>query len=151
MANISNGAFYQFYDTKELLFVEAAKTYEQEMETIFREHIEKRPDKRGVAEGLKAIAAWLRATPWIQGLWQDWPIIARKLPPDFVEKDFVGDIKRIEQFAAEYGVKSRQNAEVTAQIVSILAASTARLDYIPGDGAKAADFIIDAVVDKLFE
>ena len=151
MAAISTGAFYQFYDSKELLFVDTVQEYEKELISLFENAMQKYPGKRGVAEGLKALTFAVSNMPWITSMQEEWAVIARKLPPDFVEKDFLKDRNRIEKLIKTYGLKTKQNTEITTQIIDIIMASVGQLKFIPGDTSAAFGFIIDAVVDKLFE
>lgn len=151
MAAISTGAFYQFYDSKELLFVDTAQEYEKELTTLFESAMQKSPDKHGIAAGLKAILAAMADMPWLTSMQEEWPIIARKLQPDFIEKDFRKDMTRIKEYVEIYGLQTRENAETVTQVIDILLTSVGQLKYIPGDTSAATGFIIDAVVDKLFK
>jgi len=152
MANISVGAFYRFYDSKEMLFLATAGEYQEELVTLFHESMRKSPDKHGVADGLRAMSAVMAQQPWLAGMREDWPVIARKLPPGYIEQDFHGDVVRIDSIVAQYGLTPRVSVETATRIIDILLTSVNQVgDMVPGETAAAADFIIDSVVDKLFE
>ena len=151
MAGISAGSFYQFFSSKEVLFVAAAEDFQLELVQVFHENMARYPGKRGLAESIKVVARQVAGASWLTAMWDEWPTIARKLPPDFVEQDFQRDMLRISQIVAEYGLKQRQTTETVTQIIDILLASISRTNYMPGQISEAFDFIIDAVVDKLFE
>jgi len=151
MANISAGAFYQFYDSKEMLFVATADQYQRGLVNLFHQTMATCPGKRGVAQAIKAIVSAMSDMAWLTSMWEEWPVIIRKLPAGYIEQDFRGDVIRIDEIVRQYGLKPRRDNESTTQIVDMLMASVARQDYLPGDTRASADFIIDAVVDALFE
>jgi AcrR family transcriptional regulator len=149
MANISTGAFYQFYASKELLFVEAAQETEREAKRLAEENMTRYSGKRGVAEALKAIVRFMSVEPWI--MQSDWDVILRKLPPDFVESDFMRDISLVERYAADFGLKAKLESERLALVINTILMTVRNRKFLPGDVDGAIDFIIDAAVDKMFE
>ncbi|MCL2464123.1 MAG: TetR/AcrR family transcriptional regulator [Micrococcales bacterium] len=151
LANISTGAFYRFYDSKELLFVATADEYQRELIDVFHRTMATCPGKRGVALAIKAIVSAMSRMAWLTSMWDEWPIIVRKLPRDYLEQDFHRDVIRIDEIIAQYGLTPKRDIESTTQIVDLLMTAVARQSYLPGDARESADFIIDAVVDALFE
>jgi len=151
LANISTGAFYGFYDSKEMLFVATANEYQRELIDLFHKTMAECPGKQGVAQSIKAIVAAMSGMPWLTSMWEEWPVIARKLPPDYIEKDFRGDVIRIDEIIQQYQLTPRRGIESTTRIVDILMAGVAHQNYLPGDTSESVDFIIDAVVDALFD
>ena len=151
LANISTGAFYQFYASKELLFVATAQEYQQELVSLLHETMAADPTKQGVANSLKAMVRAMAGMPWLKSMWQEWSVIMRKLPPDYIEDDFRGDIGRIVDIIQQYHLTPTRDAQSVTQIVDMLLTAITRQDYLPGDTQESADFIIDSVVDALFE
>ena len=151
LANISTGAFYQFFSSKELLFVATAQEYQQELIDLFHRTMAAFPGKAGVAESLKAMISAMSGLPWLTSMWAEWPVIMRKLPPDYIEQDFRSDIVRIADIVQQYDLKPKRNSESITQIIDLLLTAIARQDYLPGDTRDSTDFIIDSVVDALFE
>jgi len=151
LANISAGAFYQFYSSKELLFVATAEAYQQELVELFHTTMSAFPGKRGVAESLKAMVTAMSGMPWLTSMWAEWPVIMRKLPPGYIEQDFRADMVRIADIVQQYGLKPTRDSESVTRIIDLLLTSVARQDYLPGDTRESVDFIIDSVVDSLFE
>ena len=151
MANISSGAFYQFFDSKEMLFLATANEYQKELTRLFHEKMQNHPGKQGVAEGVKAMASIMADMPWITSMWEDWPVIARKLPPGYIEQDFRGDMVRIEEIIRLYKLTPKRSAETVTQIIDILLTSVSRPNFMPGETKESVDFIIDAVINDLFE
>lgn len=151
MADISTGSFYQFYDSKELLFMATAEEYQKELVQLFHENMQRNPGKQGVAESIKALISKTSNMPWLSSMWEEWSVIARKLPPDYVEKDFRKDIMRIEDIIRQYQLSSKQSIETITQIIDILFTSVAKITYIPGETKESVNFIIDAVINELFD
>jgi len=151
MAGISAGAFYQFFSSKELLFVAAADDFQGGLMALFEENMQRYPGKRGLAESLKAVAAQMSQASWLTAMWDEWPAIERKLPPDYVEQDFRKDTLRVAEIVAQYGLVPRRDVESVTQIIDILLASVSRTKFMPGETDESFNFIIDAVVDALFE
>ena len=151
MADISAGAFYQFFSSKEALFVAAAQDFQDDLVMLFHDNMSRYPGKRGLAESIKAVAAEISHASWLSAMWDEWPAIARKLPSDFVEQDFQRDALRIGEIVAQYGLQPRQSTAMVTQIIDILLASVSRTKFMPGQTADAFNFIIDSVINNLFE
>jgi len=151
LAGISSGAFYQFFTSKEMLFVATAESFQTDLVEIFHHNMRAYPGKRGVAESLKAIAAELSGASWLSAMWDEWPTIVRKLPPNYVEEDFQRDALQIEQIIGQYGLRPRRSLDQVTQVVDILLASVSRTKFMPGDTGEAFAYIIDAAVDGLFD
>jgi len=151
MAGISAGAFYQFFDSKEVLFVAAAQDFQDELVQLFHGNMTRYPGKRGLAESIKAVAGEISQASWLTAMWEEWPAIARKLPAQFVEQDFQRDAVRIGDILAQYGLRPRQSTQMVTQIIDILLSSISRTQFMPGQTDEAFNFVIDAVVDALFE
>jgi len=151
MANISAGAFYQFFTSKEMLFVATAEEFQKDLVRIFHDTMGHSPSKAGLAQSVKAVLAQISGASWLTAMWEEWPAIARKLPPDYVEQDFQRDMLRIDEIVRQYGLVPTQSIQSVTQILDILLASVSRTAFMPGETTASFDFIIDAVVDKLFE
>jgi len=150
MVDISPGAFYQFFSSKEALFVAAAEAFQADLVALFHTHMTRQPNKQGVAASLKAVVAELGRASWLSAVWEEWPSIARKLPPGYVEDDFVKDTLQIEAIVRQYKLVPHLTTEQTTLVIDILLASVSRTAFMPGQTSQAFDFMIDAVVEKLF-
>ena len=151
MANISTGAFYQFFESKEMLFVATADEYQKTLIALFHETMRQQPDKAGVAASIKTLVSAMSGMPWLTSMWEEWPVIARKLPPGYVEADFQGDIVRIGEIVAQYGLSPTRSIESVTAIIDILMASVVRQGFMPAGQQESVDFIIDAVIGNLFD
>ena len=150
LANISVGAFYQFFPSKEMLFVTTADELQLELDQIMHDNMRAYPGKRGVAEGLKALAAAISAMPWLTSMWEEWPTIAQRLPQGHMEQDFRRDMMRMEALIAQYALVPKHSLVCVTQIVDTLLSSMLQLDFTADGITESASFIIDAAIDNLF-
>jgi len=151
MANISSGAFYQFYDSKEMLFVATADDYQKDLIRLFHENMQQYPGKQGVAESLKSLRSAMAGMPWLTSMWEEWPVIARKLPPGYIEQDFRKDMVRIAELIEQYHLVPKHSVETVTQIIDMLMTGLTQFGMTPGETKEAANLMIDAVIDGLFE
>ncbi|MDR1930836.1 MAG: TetR/AcrR family transcriptional regulator [Treponema sp.] len=151
IAGISTGAFYQFFASKELLFVESAMNFVSSLSRIFDGCMQESPDKNGFANGMKATQREIQKMGWFSSLPDVWPLLVRKLPPDFVEQDFRDDMKRYQEIIEKYNLKSKKNLEEISSILQLVSTSALLKIHLYGDANQAWDFIVDIVVDALFD
>jgi AcrR family transcriptional regulator len=151
MANISTGAFYQFYESKELIFADAAQSYGTIFIQILDKHMEKHPGKQGLAEGIKALTAEMQNMRWIEALINDWPVILRKLPQDFMCKDFLKDLAHYEKLVKKYSLIPQKNMKEITQVINFMLIAFARHQPVQNDTGTVSRIIVDAVINSLFE
>ncbi|WP_170932646.1 hypothetical protein [Desulfosporosinus sp. FKB] len=66
-------------------------------------------------------------------------------------KDYQMSFSLITKFIEEYQLKSPKSLEEITQIFNILLAMARSTEFIPGDLTTSVDYIIDTVIDELFE
>ncbi|GIP30197.1 TetR family transcriptional regulator [Paenibacillus sp. J23TS9] len=150
-ANISTGAFYQFFSSKELLFVKTADEYQKELDQILYDKMKIDSSKHGLAEGLKALAIELSTMSWLTSMWDEWALIIQKLPPDYMEQDFNNDKIRMENLISEYELIPKKSLDMATQVVDCLLSSIFQFDFTVSGTKEAVDFIIDTTINELFE
>ena len=150
-ADISAGSFYQFYTSKELLFVDTAEIYEKEMIEKFHSCMAKYPGKHGLAEAMKEMAKMISTLPWFTSMLEDWPVILRKLPPDYAERDFMQGMSQMKEIIDTYKMKPTLGIEKTTHIIDVLVTCVLQQQNGSEGSGDARDYIIDCVVDSLFE
>jgi AcrR family transcriptional regulator len=150
-ANISTGAFYQFYESKELIFADAAQSYETALVQILDSYMAKHPGKQGLAGGIKALTAEMKTMRWIEAFLDDWPIILRKLPEDFMHNDFLRDLGNYEKLIKKYNLVPKKQMKEITQIINFLLIAFVRHQSVPGDTGSVFGIIVDAVINSLFE
>ena len=151
IVGISTGAFYQFFASKELLFVESAMHFVSGLSQVFDECMQEMPDKNGFANGIKATQREIQKMGWFSSLPDVWPLLIRKLPPDFVEQDFRDDMKQYQEIIEKYNLKPKKKLEEISAILQLVRASALLKIHLHGNINQAWDFIVDIVVDALFD
>lgn len=151
MSGISTGAFYQFYSSKEMLFIETAQASSNELMELFEEHLKNSPDKHGIALGFKAVIRQIKKMEWFLTLSEEWSLLVRKLPPEFMEQDYQGDIIRYSILFEKYQLKPKKSLDEVASIIQVISVGVLLQDKLAGKTEEAMDFIIDCVIENLFE
>jgi AcrR family transcriptional regulator len=151
MANISTGAFYQFYESKELIFADAAQSCGTAFIQILDKYMEKHPNKQGLAGGIKALTTEMQNMRWIEALIDDWPVILRRLPQDFMSKDFLKDLTHYEKLVKKYSLIPKKNMKEITQVINFMLITFVRHQPVPNDTGAVSGIIVDAVINSLFE
>lgn len=151
MSGISTGAFYQFFQSKEELFVVAAQYAGNELATIFEEKIKQSPNKLGIANGLKAMLKKLETIEWYLSLKDEFVEILHKLPEESLREDLINDTNSYNYIFRKYNIIPKIEASEIITIFSIISSALLMKGKLAGDVPKAIDFVIDTVVDAIFE
>jgi AcrR family transcriptional regulator len=147
-AGISSGAFYLFYESKELLFIEtAARGVKRILSILYKNMPLDNPAKQDFARAFKLMAKEIENTKWLLSIEDDFEIFKRKLPPEAF-KNFVD----IYSFQAEkYGFSPKSPPHVAKIVLAILLTIRLNKKATSKDYDKAYEFIIDSVIDRLFD
>ncbi len=151
MSGISTGAFYQFFQSKEQLFIVAAQDAGKELITIFEDEINRSPNKLGISNGLKAMIKKLETMEWYMSLIDEFVEILHKLPEESLKEDLRSDISSYIGIFNKYNIVPKIEVSEIITIFSIISSALMMKGKLAGDVTKAIDFIIDSVIDKLFE
>ena len=151
MAGISTGAFYQFYASKEILFFETAFASETHLFGLFEKHLIKLPNKQGIVNGILAVIQEMKNYYWFMSLKEEWGILVRKLPPEYIEKEKGRDILKYAALSTKYNIVPKRELAEVADIINILIMSALLKNNLPGDTDTAMAFIINATISELFE
>jgi AcrR family transcriptional regulator len=146
-AGISSGAFYLFYESKDLLFVKTAIKAVNRIVSIIDQNMPPvNPTKQDLAKAFKIMAKKIAKAKWLLSLENDFEIFRRRFPPETF-KDFV-DLYSLQIEKYRFSPKvSRQvgNAVLGALISLRLSPKMSGKDY-----DKAYEFIVDCTIDRLF-
>ena len=151
MSGISTGAFYAFFSSKEMLFIATSTAFQEKLYIMLKENKPENPGKQDLANGLKLILEELARNKWVFSLHEDYEIFVRKLPDDFLEKDYQKDLLDISRIIEFYGLKPRVSMEEITAVVYTLYMSLYFTDTIGKFHLWAVSFLIDNTIDKLFE
>lgn len=151
MSGISTGAFYQFFQSKEQLFIVTAQAAGEELITIFENEIKRSPNKHGVSNGLKAMLNKLETMEWYMSLADEFVEILHKLPEESLKEDLRNDVSSYIGIFNKYNIVPKIEASEIITIFSIISSALMMKGKLAGNVTGAIDFIIDTVIDKLFE
>lgn len=149
MAGISAGAFYAFFDSKEILFIETSNYYTDEILKKVKATIPKQPTKYEFASGLKVLMRELISNRWLFSLRDDMQLFLRKLPPDFMENNWKNDLLNFQSLIDEYGLTIKVSIESFTSVISILTMSMYYPEFIGDSYFEAIDLLIDGVIEKI--
>jgi AcrR family transcriptional regulator len=145
---ISPGAFYLFYGSKELLFVETAERTIKRISSIIDQNIPPdKPAKEDFAKAFKIMAKEIEHTKWLVSFHEDLAIFQRKIPLDTFKK-FV----TLYTFQVE---KYKFHPKVSYDLVRLVLGILLMLRIHPAinskNYSKAYELMVDSVIDRLFE
>lgn len=151
MVDISSGAFYAFYSSKELLFMETADYYADQITAEIIQNMPAHPTKYNLADAVKKLMMKLRANKWLLSMQQDYELLIRRLPHDYLEKNQHKDLIDISEFVGQFGFKPKVSMEEIIAIMRTLSVSMYYTDMIGEYHVQAIESLIDSVIEKLFE
>jgi AcrR family transcriptional regulator len=151
MSDISAGAFYSFFPSKEMLFIETANDFSKKLYQVLRENKPENPTKLDAAKAFKLIAHELKGNRWIFSLREDYAVFLRKLPENFMEQEYKKDLIDISEFVKLYGLTPKASIPEITAVVYTIVLSLYFSDVIGENHQLAMDFLIDVAVEKLFE
>ena len=151
MSGISTGAFYSFFPSKELLFIETANTFMKKLYDMMATCKPKNPTRNDFADGFKKCADEMFENKWIFSLREDAETFMRKLPEDFLEQDFQQDLIDITAVVNLYELKAKVPMEEIVTVFHTLLMSIYLTDIIGTMHKQALHLIIDSVIVNLFE
>jgi AcrR family transcriptional regulator len=145
---ISPGAFYLFYGSKELLFVETAERAIKRISSVIDQNMPSyKPTKKDFAKAFKIMAREIEHTKWLVSFHDDLEIFQRKLPVNTL-KDFVNTYT----FQVEkYRFRPKVPYGMTRLVLGILLALKINPNITSKNYSKAYELIVDSAIDSLFE
>lgn len=151
-AGISKGAFYLFFESKEALFCEALCSVQEQICSAASEEIEKRKDKYGVAEALKLIYREYDKNNFLHDSDSaDFTILMNKLSEEQAKK--IEESNRMSQriFLSRPYLKFKVDADMAMSVIYSLIMNIKNKDILPHNHMETADFMIDCLIDRLYE
>lgn len=151
-AGISKGAFYAFFESKEALFCDTLRLVQDRLYIYANQIMESEPNKHGVTKVLKAIYREYDKNPFIYDTHSmDFIGFTNKLNEqqlgqisEYSEKSGKEFFKKpYLQFAVEEG-KGIATLYAALSIISVK-------ENLPHSHLEVFDFMVDSLVDKIFE
>ena len=151
MSGISTGAFYIFFPSKEMLFIETVNTFVNMLYDRMAMCKPDKPTRYDFAAGFKKCTDEMFENKWIFSLRNDAEIFIRKLPEDFLKQDFQQDLLDITAVVNLYGLVPKVSMEEIVAVFHTLLMSIHLTDIIGPTHRQALDLLIDSVIVDLFE
>ena len=151
MSGISTGAFYSFFPSKEMLFIETANAFTAKLYALMSENCPAAPTRVDFAEGFKRCADEMFSNRWIFSLREDAETFLRKLPEEFLEQDFQQDLLDITAVVSLYRLTPKAPMEEIVAVLHTLLMSIYLTDIIGPPHRQALWLLIDSVTATIFE
>lgn len=144
-AGISKGAFYGFYDTKELLFLDMLKDWHGEVYgTVLLILCDKREpsEKERLVKALLYISKQFSAPGVAEFFRDDVPLIMRKVPKQVLAERYKPDEVQLMLTMSQAGYRMNQSPEMMAGFLRFLLVSYSQRQYI----GKCYDDVLEMVI-----
>ena len=149
---ISKGSFYSFFDSKEAMFYQVLRDTQQRLYAAVEAQLARRPGKQGVALALKEVYAQYSKSSFMYDT----------RCPDFLSFYYkLSDQQRQELNESSYtGARLMLNKPylslkideaLALSVLSALLAGTAQADRLLCGGAEVFGFMIDHLIDHIFD
>jgi len=151
MSGISTGAFYMFYESKEMLFVDTIDRVGERYDNLIEQSMPENPTNNDLKNVFKELFHELSKTPWILEIQDVYEIFMRKLPPEFVKNHFKKDVVDFNLMIEKYKLKPNVSREAFTSMSYILAFSIINKTIIGDNYIEALDLIIDSIIENYFD
>jgi len=151
-AGISKGAFYLFFESKESLFCEVICETQQKIYDAATKIMEEHMNKEGVSEALKLIyREYDRNNFLYESNNADFHIFMNRLSKEQAEKiEESGNMSR-KLFADKSYLKFRIDENLAVSVIYSLIMNIKNKNFMPYDHLQTFDFMVENLVDDLYE
>ncbi|MCI9175148.1 MAG: TetR/AcrR family transcriptional regulator [Lachnospiraceae bacterium] len=151
-AGVSKGAFYLFFESKEDLFCQVLCSVQEQICKAASEVIAKQKDKRGAAEALKLIYREYDKNNFLyDSNSTDFIILMNKLSEEQVRKIEESNRMSRQLFLGQPYLKLKVDAEMAMSVIYSLIMNIKNKDVLPCSHMETFDFMIDRLIDSLYE
>lgn len=149
---ISKGAFYIFFDSKELLFLEALEQEEQRIHETILQEIDKHPSKQEVF--VSVISQLYRnfvSKPWLLAIANgEYEILLRRIPQQRIERHIAMDDAATSHLLKIMGENTEADPELVSAILRMLFMAILHRKEIGEKADQAFLFTLKAISSALF-
>ena len=144
-ADISKGAFYHFYPSKEHLFLSALEALHNEMygraeKVLQRQELDIRQrTKLAILEERYNTISFIR---------EDFPLLRRRLPAEVLREHYISDDERIRKLIVKAGVTLRTDLETACTTMHLLLFSQLMQKEAGQRYEQAVELMIEGVCDR---
>lgn len=149
---ISKGAFYLFFESKEALFCEVLCSVQEQICDAASRCIEKQKDKYGVAEALKLIYREYDKNNFLYDSDStDFTILLNKLSEEQAKKMEASNNMSQQLFLSQPYLKFKVDKDMAMSVIYSLIMNIKNKDILPHDHKETFDFMVDHLIDSLYE
>lgn len=151
-AGISKGAFYLFFESKEALFCEVLCFVQEQICNAASEVIEKHQNKYGVAKALKLIYREYDKNNFLyDSNSTDFTILTNKLSEEQAKKIKKSNQMSQQLFFSQPYLKFKVDADFAMSVIYSLIMNIKNKDILPHNHIETFDFMVDHLIDSLYE
>lgn len=151
-AGISKGAFYLFFESKEALFCEVLCSVQKQICDAASDFIERQKDKSGVVAALKLIYREYDKNNFLcESDSSDFTILMNKLSEEQAKK--MEDSNRMSRqlFLEHPHLKFKVDADMAMSVIYSLIMNIKYKSILPYDHRETFDFMVEHLIDSLYE
>lgn len=151
-AGISKGAFYLFYESKEDLFYNVITNIQVRLVELTKKTLGDTPTKYDLSTTLKLIYREYMKIPFVFEMRSpDFIAFMNKLPKEKIDElEFHGQ-HDIQQIVDKTSLKYKVDKNLGNAAIGIVFIPKTETETLPYDHLQAMDFIIDTLINEIFE
>ena len=148
-AGISKGAFYLFYDSKEILFLDALESIQTKIHETLISEVKQHKNKRDAfIQLIKRMFVDFR--PILNVLSNDeYEVLLRRVPQDRIKQHIEIDDKASRLFSEELS-GNKVNPELLSAALRMLMLGMLHQKEVGAYAEQAFDYLLEAIADKIF-
>lgn len=151
-AGISKGAFYLFFESKEALFCEVLCSVQEQIRQVASRAMEEQKDRYGAAKALKLIYREYDKNNFLYNSnTTDFTIFMNRLTEDQIKKIEASNNVNQLLFLDQPYLKLKVDADMAASVIYSLIMNIKNKDIFPCNHTETFDFMVDHLIDSLYE
>lgn len=151
-AGISKGAFYLFFESKEALFCDLLCSVQKEIQDAAWKVMEECENKYGVAEALKLIYREYDKNNFLYNSNNtDFTILMNKLSEEQFKKIEESNNRNQQIFTSQPYLKLKVDTNKALSVLYSLIMNIKNKDILPYNHVDTFDFMVDHLIDSLYE
>lgn len=151
-AGISKGAFYLFFESKEALFCEVLCSVQEQIRQVASRAMEEQKDRYGAAKALKLIYREYDKNNFLYNSnTTDFTIFMNRLTEDQIKKIEASNNVNQQLFLDQPYLKPKVDADMAASVIYSLIMNIKNKDIFPCNHTETFDFMVDHLIDSLYE
>lgn len=151
-AGISKGAFYLFFESKESLFCEVLCAEQEKICNEASMIIESQKDRYGIAKALKFIYREYDKNNFLYNSESmDFTILMNKLSKVQAKKIEESNNKSRQIFLSQPYLKFKIDTDMAISVIYSLIMNIKNKDILPYNHIETFDFMVDSIIDSLYE